>query len=208
MRTITSTCSARRAIRDLTPGTKLKAMFSGWSRDDSSFNVLTNERDPRFFDVYRYDAEKLDRTLDLQGHGGLSGRRRLRRRPMGGARQADDDGRRRHLCLGHAGPPDDPPDAPQDPHSVQRLGVRPRLEMALLPDQRRRRVHPRAGVTSWRPESTKTSSRPTGTFSSRGSRATAATASRPSTKTAGPSSASTTRRRDAWSRCPSYRKAT
>ena len=47
---------------DLTPGTKLKAMFSGWSRDDSSFNVLTNERDPRFFDVYRYEAEKLDRT--------------------------------------------------------------------------------------------------------------------------------------------------
>ena len=25
--------------------------------------MLTNERDPRFFDVYRYDAEKLDRTL-------------------------------------------------------------------------------------------------------------------------------------------------
>ena len=60
---------------DLTPGAKLKAIFSGWSRDDSSFNVLTNERDPRFFDVYRYDAEKLDRSLDLQGHGGLSGRR-------------------------------------------------------------------------------------------------------------------------------------
>jgi dipeptidyl aminopeptidase/acylaminoacyl peptidase len=48
---------------DLTPGAKLKAMFSGWSRDDSSFHVLTNERDPRFFDVYRHDAAKLDRTL-------------------------------------------------------------------------------------------------------------------------------------------------
>ena len=48
---------------DLTPGAKLKAIFAGWSRDDSSFNVLTNERDPRFFDVYRYDAAKLDRTL-------------------------------------------------------------------------------------------------------------------------------------------------
>ncbi|HEX3448129.1 MAG TPA: M14 family zinc carboxypeptidase, partial [Isosphaeraceae bacterium] len=47
---------------DLTPGTKLKAMFAGWSRDESSFNALTNERDPRFFDVYRYDADKLDRT--------------------------------------------------------------------------------------------------------------------------------------------------
>ena len=51
--------------------------------------------------------------LDLQGHGGLSGRRRLRRWPMGGARQAEDDRRRRHLCLGHPGGPDDPPDAPQ-----------------------------------------------------------------------------------------------
>jgi dipeptidyl aminopeptidase/acylaminoacyl peptidase len=49
--------------KDLTPGAKLKAMFSGWSRDDASLNVLTNERDPRFFDVYRYDAEKLDRRL-------------------------------------------------------------------------------------------------------------------------------------------------
>ena len=44
---------------DLTPGTKLKAVFAGWSRDDASFNVLTNERDPRFFDVYRYDADEL-----------------------------------------------------------------------------------------------------------------------------------------------------
>jgi dipeptidyl aminopeptidase/acylaminoacyl peptidase len=63
---------------DLTPGSKLKAIFSGWSRDDSSFNVLTNERDPRFFDVYRYDAAKLDRTLiykDTAGYqlAGVSG---------------------------------------------------------------------------------------------------------------------------------------
>jgi dipeptidyl aminopeptidase/acylaminoacyl peptidase len=48
---------------DLTPGSKLKAMFAGWSRDEASFNVLTNERDPRFFDAYRYDAAKLERAL-------------------------------------------------------------------------------------------------------------------------------------------------
>ena len=52
--------------RDLTPGSRLKATFSGWSRDEGSFDVLTNERDPRFFDVYRYDAGKLDRTLVYQ----------------------------------------------------------------------------------------------------------------------------------------------
>jgi dipeptidyl aminopeptidase/acylaminoacyl peptidase len=48
---------------DLTPGSKLKAISSGWSRDDSSLNVLTNERDARFFDVYRFNAETLDRLL-------------------------------------------------------------------------------------------------------------------------------------------------
>ena len=63
---------------DLTPGTKLKAVFSGWSRDESSMSVLTNERDPRFFDVYRYDSAKLDRSLiykDTVGYqvSGVSG---------------------------------------------------------------------------------------------------------------------------------------
>jgi dipeptidyl aminopeptidase/acylaminoacyl peptidase len=42
--------------RDLTPGENLKAMFAGFSHDGSRFFVLSNERDPRFFDVYAYDA--------------------------------------------------------------------------------------------------------------------------------------------------------
>ena len=40
--------------RDLTPaaaGKKLKAAFAGWSGDDRSFFVTTNERDARFFDL-------------------------------------------------------------------------------------------------------------------------------------------------------------
>ena len=41
-------------VVDLTPGEELKARFFGWSEDDSSFFVLTNERDPQFFDLYRY----------------------------------------------------------------------------------------------------------------------------------------------------------
>lgn len=40
--------------RDLTPGTGLKARFLRWSADRRSFFVLTNERDPKFFDLYRY----------------------------------------------------------------------------------------------------------------------------------------------------------
>lgn len=39
---------------DLTPGTELKAGFLDWSGDGRSFFALTNERDPKFFDLYRY----------------------------------------------------------------------------------------------------------------------------------------------------------
>ncbi len=39
---------------DLTPGQNLKAQFAGWSADQRSFFALTNERDPQFFDLYRY----------------------------------------------------------------------------------------------------------------------------------------------------------
>ncbi|NOT31016.1 MAG: alpha/beta fold hydrolase [Planctomycetes bacterium] len=39
---------------DLTPGNNLKAQFLGWCADERSFFVLTNERDPQFFDLYRY----------------------------------------------------------------------------------------------------------------------------------------------------------
>src|SRR5262249_39120540 len=49
--------------KDLTPGDKVKAIFGGWSHDLKGFYVRTNERDPRFFDVYRYDAETYERTL-------------------------------------------------------------------------------------------------------------------------------------------------
>jgi dipeptidyl aminopeptidase/acylaminoacyl peptidase len=38
--------------RDLTPGARLKAFFGGWSGDDRSFFVWTNQRDQRFFDLY------------------------------------------------------------------------------------------------------------------------------------------------------------
>lgn len=49
--------------RDLTPGEKLKAQFAGWARDDKALFVLTNERDPRFFDLYRMDASSYERRL-------------------------------------------------------------------------------------------------------------------------------------------------
>ncbi|HEX3059828.1 MAG TPA: S9 family peptidase [Usitatibacter sp.] len=49
--------------RDLTPGEKLKAQFAGWRPDGKVFYVLTNERDPKAFDVYRYDAGSYERTM-------------------------------------------------------------------------------------------------------------------------------------------------
>jgi len=51
------------AVTDPTPGAKLKASFHGWSGDDRSFFISTNERDPRYFDLYEYSTDSLTRTL-------------------------------------------------------------------------------------------------------------------------------------------------
>ena len=56
--------------RDLTPGEKLKAIFGRWSGDKKSFFVLTNERDPKFFDVYRYDTATTARKLVYKNESG------------------------------------------------------------------------------------------------------------------------------------------
>jgi Tol biopolymer transport system component len=56
--------------RDLTPGNKLKAAFAGWTHDGAAFYVSSNERDQRFFDLYRYDAKGYDRVLFYQNDRG------------------------------------------------------------------------------------------------------------------------------------------
>ncbi len=58
--------------RDLTPGEKLKAQFAGWTRDDRAFYFQTNERDNRFFDLYRMDATSFERVLVYQNDKGLN----------------------------------------------------------------------------------------------------------------------------------------
>jgi dipeptidyl aminopeptidase/acylaminoacyl peptidase len=60
------------AVQDLTPGTKLKANFHGWSGDDRSFFVSTNERDQRYFDLYEVSADSLKRTLLYRNSDGFS----------------------------------------------------------------------------------------------------------------------------------------
>jgi dipeptidyl aminopeptidase/acylaminoacyl peptidase len=57
--------------KDLTPGDKLKADFEGWTVDGTGFYVSTNERDPRFFDLYRYDAKSYVRTLVFKNDQGF-----------------------------------------------------------------------------------------------------------------------------------------
>ncbi len=49
--------------KDLTPGDKLKANFAGWRGDGTAFYINTNERDAKFFDVYKYDAKTYVRTM-------------------------------------------------------------------------------------------------------------------------------------------------
>ena len=57
--------------KDLTPGDKLKAIFFGWRPDGHAFYTLTNERDPKYFDLYRYDAATLERTLVYKNESGM-----------------------------------------------------------------------------------------------------------------------------------------
>jgi dipeptidyl aminopeptidase/acylaminoacyl peptidase len=51
------------SVRDLTPGAKLKAKFAGWAEDQKSFFVVTNERNPKYFDLYEYQAQGYSRRL-------------------------------------------------------------------------------------------------------------------------------------------------
>jgi dipeptidyl aminopeptidase/acylaminoacyl peptidase len=57
-------------VADLTPGDKLKAQFLSWSRDNQSFYVGTNERDEKYFDVYQYNVDSLERQLVFKNEDG------------------------------------------------------------------------------------------------------------------------------------------
>lgn len=57
--------------KDLTPGDKLKANFAGWATDDKSFYIATNERDPRFFDLYEYQVSDFSRKMIYQNDEGF-----------------------------------------------------------------------------------------------------------------------------------------
>ncbi|HYR12427.1 MAG TPA: alpha/beta fold hydrolase, partial [Longimicrobium sp.] len=50
----------------------VRAEFEGWAHDGQSFFVSTNERDPRFMDLYEYATDGYARTLAFQNDGGFS----------------------------------------------------------------------------------------------------------------------------------------
>jgi dipeptidyl aminopeptidase/acylaminoacyl peptidase len=58
--------------RDLTPGDNVKSEFGGWSADGKHFYVLTNERDPASFDLYRYAAGDYSRELVFRNDDALA----------------------------------------------------------------------------------------------------------------------------------------
>lgn len=59
-------------VKDLTPGDGLKAGFVGWSGDYQSFYIQSNERDHRYFDVYRYEvADGYPRAMVFRNVDGL-----------------------------------------------------------------------------------------------------------------------------------------
>ncbi|HET9480318.1 MAG TPA: alpha/beta fold hydrolase [Candidatus Polarisedimenticolia bacterium] len=59
------------SVQDLTPGEKLKARFHGWSHDDRSFFIDTNERDERYFDLYEVAVDGYRRELIFKNEEGF-----------------------------------------------------------------------------------------------------------------------------------------
>jgi dipeptidyl aminopeptidase/acylaminoacyl peptidase len=84
------------AERDLTPGEKVKANFLGWSHDRKSFFFSTNERDPRFFDIYEMPIDSFKPSLiykDETGYefGAISDDKKFVALEKSGGSQADSD---------------------------------------------------------------------------------------------------------------------
>ena len=82
--------------RDLTPGEKVKANFLGWSHDRKSFFFSTNERDPRFFDVYEMPIDTFKASMIYKDETGfdfsdISNDKKFIAFEKSGGSQADSD---------------------------------------------------------------------------------------------------------------------
>lgn len=59
-------------VKDLTPSENAKANFMGWIRDNKGFFFGSNQRDPKFFDLYEMDNELFDSKMIYQNNEGLN----------------------------------------------------------------------------------------------------------------------------------------
>ena len=48
---------------DLTPGENTKASYVGWTNDELGMYIISNSRDPRFFDLYKIDIVTLESEM-------------------------------------------------------------------------------------------------------------------------------------------------
>ncbi|AQS38313.1 dipeptidyl aminopeptidase/acylaminoacyl peptidase [Shewanella psychrophila] len=58
-------------IVDITPGEETRANFVNFTNDGKYFFATTNERDPKFMDLYRYDAKSYERELVFKNELGF-----------------------------------------------------------------------------------------------------------------------------------------
>ncbi len=59
-------------ITDITPWENARASFAGWSRDQKSFFIQSNKRDPRFMDLYEMDIESMEPQLIFENTEGYN----------------------------------------------------------------------------------------------------------------------------------------
>ena len=57
---------------DLTPGENTKASYVGWTKDELGMYVISNSRDPRFFDLYKIDIATLKSEMVFKNDSGYN----------------------------------------------------------------------------------------------------------------------------------------
>ena len=57
---------------DLTPGENTKASYVGWTNDELGMYIISNSRDPRFFDLYKIDILTLESEMVFKNDSGYN----------------------------------------------------------------------------------------------------------------------------------------
>jgi len=57
---------------DLTPGENTKASYVGWTNDELGMYIISNSRDPRFFDLYKIDIVTLNSEMVFKNDSGYN----------------------------------------------------------------------------------------------------------------------------------------